>query len=414
MNAITQSIIPTFLNAARLGLIVLVFLYVPQHDACAEITLVGPQEDVLPIDAWGLRHTPDGHISFFVTGDTNHFWFTAGAEAHHFVSSGFNSLIPSATSNGFSVPILGPSGEGFDRNYAGPGSVIRAANGKDLLMFYHAEDWQWENQGGMPLGTYYGSIGLARSSDEGETWVRVGQVITGRDLKPSTPVRFANGAGVPSVVVDESGGFIYLYYTDWPTLQGSASGPDEIHVARAPISTDGVPGSWSKYFQGSFIEPGLLGNSEAVIRRANSEAGFAAFASVSFNSSLNSFIAVLLSDDGFYQATSADRINWTTPEKFFSFPVPHSKLETADIWYIYPTLLSPNHNDDMTTGSTNFLYYAQGIFNVEAHHMVRRRACILSSGSGADSDGDCVPSDPAAPKPITALPWLLLLLDDNQ
>jgi hypothetical protein len=362
----------------------LIFIFVFKSNVNGGITFSGDQEDVLAVGEWGLYHTPDGHISYFLSINTFHIWFTAGAEGHHFTATDFSNPVPSETNGGLSVPIIGPSGVGFDSHYAGPGSVIYASNGQDLLMFYHAEDQQWDDLGGL-ASAYYGSIGLARSNDNGQTWMREGQIITGRDPKPGTPVRSANGAGVPCAFVDKNDGYIYIFYTDWPTHQGTATGPDEIHVARSLISDDGAPGTWKKYYQGSFTEPGIIGNSESVIRRANAEQLFAAFASISFNTSLGSYIAVMLSNNGFYYSTSLDKVNWKIPKRFFNFPVPHTNLMQGDPWYIYPTLLSPSENNDMTTAGTGYLYYAAGIFNVEAHHMVRRPVLITED---ADTDGD--------------------------
>lgn len=341
------------------------------------ILFAGEVEDVLMPGDWGLQHTPDGHVSYFRTGGDYQVWFTAGSEAHHFSSIDLDELVPTETAAGRSVPVLGPSGEGFDADYAGPGSVIRSSDGRGLLMFYHGEDWGWSDPGGMPVGTYYASIGLARSFDGGRKWERIGPVITGRDPKPDRPLRFANGAGLPCAVIGANDDFIYLYYTDWPTGVGGATGPDEIHVARSPISSDGAPGTWRKYHRGSFEEPGLFGDSHAVIERPNPVALFAASASVSFNVFLDSYLAVFLADDGFYHASSRDGIQWTAARKFFPFPRAHSELETGDTWYIYPSLLSPSQGDDMLTGGTGYLFFAAGVFNVSPHHMVRRPVRLI-------------------------------------
>jgi hypothetical protein len=329
------------------------------------ITFTGPEENVIGLGQWGLYCVPDNPISYYKTDGTFHIWFTQG-EAHHFTSPDFNELTPATVVNGNSMPAFGPTGDGFDNGYAGPGSVIRASNGQDLLMFYNAEDHQWDEPAG--FNAFYASVGLAHSSDEGQTWERLGAVITGRDPKPASPSRVANGAGGPSALVNESEGFIYLYYVDWPTLQGPATGLDEIHVARAPISSDGIPGSWMKYFQGRFSEPGLGGNSEGVIKGPSQEAFWAAFPGVSFNISLDAYLAVFVSADGFYVSTSLDGLKWSVGRMIFAATAP----STGDPWYLYPSLLSPSQPTNATTTVTGYLYYGHGIYNVECHHMVRR------------------------------------------
>jgi len=379
--------IPSVYRTALVMLALLISIFVFKSEVKGGITLTGDQEDVLAVGEWGLNYTPDGHISYLRLNNTFHIWFTAGREGHHFTAMDFDDPTPAKTNGGLSVPIIGPSGVGFDFHYAGPGSVIYASNDQDLLMFYHAEDQQWADLGGLD-SAYYCSIGLARSNDNGQTWIREGQIITGRDPKPDTPVRAANGASVPCALVDKNDGYIYIFYTDQPTFQGIATGPDEIHVARSLISDDGAPGSWKKYYQGGFTEPGILGNSEAVIRRTNAEASFTAFASISFNTSIDSYIAVLLSGNGFYYSTSLDKVNWKLPKRFFNFPVPGSMLQTGDKWYCYPTLLSPTQDNDMTTGETGYFYYSAGILNVEAHHMVRRPVRIISDSTDDGNDGN--------------------------
>ena len=333
------------------------------------ISFTGDQEDVIGAGQWGLHCIPDEHVSYYKTDDIYHLW---PGVAHHFTSADFKSWTPENTEGGNSVPALTPSGEGFDRDYAGPGSVIRAINGQDLLMFYHGE-YQW------PEGGYYATIALARSSDEGQSWERLGPVITGRQPRPDPPPwPGAFGAGGPCALVNESDGFIYIYYLDWgrPLFPGA----DEIHLARSPVSSDGAPGSWHKYFQGSFDEPGVDGNSDPVIRGPSSTAFWAGFPSVSFNVSLNAYLAVFISADGFYYSISFDRINWTVGKQLFSAEAP----STGDPWYLYPSLLSPSQPTDSTTSATGYLYYGRGIYNVECHHMVRRPVQVGWSTAAAD------------------------------
>ena len=316
-----------------------------------QIVFTGDQEDVIGAGQWGLHCVPDEHVSYYKTDDIYHLW---PGVAHHFTSADFDSWTPVNTEGGNSVPSLTPSGEGFDRDYAGPGSVIRATNGQDLLMFYHGE-YQW------PEGGYYATIGLARSSDEGQTWERLGPVIEGRLSRPDPPPWYgAFGAGGPCALVDERDGFIYLYYLDW----GAPVYPEEdthTHVARAPISSDGLPGSWRKYLEGEFSEDGLGGNSDGVLR------GW--FASISYNASLGAYLGVYVLADGFYYSISFDRIDWTVGKKLLTR---NETPSTGEPWLLYPSLLSPSQPTDGTTTETGYLYYGHGIYNVECHHMVRR------------------------------------------
>ncbi len=316
-----------------------------------QISFTGPEEDVIGLGQWGLWCVPDEHISYYKADDTFQLWFTQ-SEAHHFTSPDFDVWTPATIVDGKSVPAFGPSGEGFDRDYAGPGSVIRASNGRDLLMFYHGE-YQW------PEGGYYATIGLGRSSDEGRTWERLGPVIEGRLPRPDPPPWYgAFGAGGPCAFVDESDGFIYLYYLDWGAPVYRPSG---IHLARAPISSDGLPGSWRKYFEGDFSQDGLGGNSDQVIGGA--------FPSVSYNVALDAYLAVFVTSHGFDYAMSTDRVHWTAQKRLLDRK---EKPDPGEPWLLYPSLLSPSQATDSTTDATGYLYYGRGIYGVECHHMVRR------------------------------------------
>jgi hypothetical protein len=238
-----------------------------QGAAAPHLVIVGQEETAIARGTWGLEWFPDGSIAFRRRGGELDVWVAGGVTdtgvRSTFLLRGpdFDHLTPHATENGKALPVFTPSGAGFDRDYVGPGSVLPAANGSDLLMFYHAED-QTCDESNAKVG-----IGLARSSDGGVTWERQGQIISGRDPVSGCPVRFT-GAGYPSAVYSPDGQYIYLYYMDW--WNTNDLGADEVHVARAPVASDGAPGTWLKFHDGGFTEPGLGGGSTPVIRRAES------------------------------------------------------------------------------------------------------------------------------------------------
>jgi len=61
--------------------------------------------------------------------------------------------------------------QNYDADYVGANSVIRASNGKDLLMFYEAGNKTIGNNT-IGHGWEYNVIALARSTDKGITWKR--------------------------------------------------------------------------------------------------------------------------------------------------------------------------------------------------------------------------------------------------
>jgi hypothetical protein len=87
------------------------------------------------------------------------------------------------------------------------------------------------------------------SSDSiaGKTWTEIGQIIT---KDPNSQTSTEKGEGDCTVVTDSS--FYYMYCRRVEDVKTA--------VARAPIGSTPGPGSWTKYFNGSWSQPGLLGS----------------------------------------------------------------------------------------------------------------------------------------------------------
>jgi hypothetical protein len=96
-------------------------------------------------------------------------------------------------------------------------------------------------------GQTHKSMAFAVSGDQGLSWVVEGQIITGMDSPTQGKV---TGEG-DCTVVNGQDGYYYAYClrnSDYNTI-----------VARAPVSNP-YPGSWTKYYNGSWSQPGLGGN----------------------------------------------------------------------------------------------------------------------------------------------------------
>ena len=124
-----------------------------------------------------------------------------------------------------------------------------------------------------------------------------------------------------------------------------------------------------------------LGGVQAVIRSPSSTGFWAGFPSVSYNVSLDAYLAVFVSADGFYYSVSSDLTNWTVGKKLLTR---NETPNTGEPWLLYPSLLSPSQPTDSTTGATGYLYYGHGIYNVECHHMVRRPVQVGWSTAAAN------------------------------
>ncbi len=193
-------------------------------------------------------------------------------------------LRPSAHKPGVITPSpIGP----YDRDYLGGGPVMRISDGRlqGILIIYHAE-FQFakpQRQGGANL--FFGTLGMAISTDNGKTFEKLGQIIQPHPSRPewiskSRKTSLSVGDG-PFVFGDDSGRpvdprnpdpektFIYVYYIDYESDQ--CGGQQCLAVARAPLAdviaaafnhADKKPvfNLFQKYYKGTFKEPAATGN----------------------------------------------------------------------------------------------------------------------------------------------------------
>jgi hypothetical protein len=141
--------------------------------------------------------------------------------------------------SGAAVPVLRPAPQGaYGESGEWINHVERARN--TLLAWVHDETGDRPGQG-------LKSMSLAVSKDDGLTWQRLGQIITGKE--PVIPGK-VTGEGDCSAL-DGGDGYYYAYC-------GRARDHANI-VARAPVASPG-PGHWTKWFNGGWSEPGLGGD----------------------------------------------------------------------------------------------------------------------------------------------------------
>jgi hypothetical protein len=150
----------------------------------------------------------------------------------------------------------GPAGWVFDKNYAGGGQVVRFSGGgkNGWLMPFHAEV-HWQNPATSDkcdnVPCFYGSLGLAVSTDNAKSFQVVGQI-----LQPSQPlsvfmgggknmpigygslvVADANGKHLDNPPADPGSAYFYLFYADLlPRLPGACGFGQCTGVARAPYA----------------------------------------------------------------------------------------------------------------------------------------------------------------------------------
>ncbi|WP_063774238.1 RICIN domain-containing protein [Streptacidiphilus rugosus] len=116
-------------------------------------------------------------------------------------------------------------------------------------------------------GLHYDAIDYARSTDQGRTWTIEGHAIT----SPYSTTRgdstaFPNqtydyGDGDQRLFVDTASGYFYVYYGSRIVPKSGVGGSTGglAHVARAPISGKMASGTWQKWYNGAWTQPGVGG-----------------------------------------------------------------------------------------------------------------------------------------------------------
>ena len=350
-----------------------------QSQTSFNVTL-GPEQNVIPPASPGLLYSPDEHLSYMPNPEGGYnLWLAADEGTVGFSTPDLMNLTPLQSANGVPSQLLSPSGPGsaaFDADYAGSGSVFKAANGSDLLMIYHAENdlFGTVHSNGNP---FYAGIGLARSGDDGITWKRQGQILSGHD--PKLASQTTGGTGVLTPTAIEAKGYIYVLFREID----HQSKLDGIGIARAPVAGNATAGSWRKYYNGSYSSPGLGGAFTPL--KITLDTGVNSDHRqpfVAFNTYLNAYVLIIVGNRGIYLCTSKDLVTWTPGKVILPAPVQDAGVTPSTSPYNwYPTLISPDQPSETITDQRGYLYYAKGANNGTSEHTMYRRSFTLASGS---------------------------------
>ncbi|KAA2260655.1 RICIN domain-containing protein [Solihabitans fulvus] len=115
--------------------------------------------------------------------------------------------------------------------------------------------------------SHYDSIDLAVSTNQGRVWTIKSHIITSPySTKRGDTAAFPNetfyyGDGDPRLFADPASGYFYVYYGSRvvPKVGTPGSTDGLAHVARAPMSQKMAAGSWQKWYDGSWSQPGVGG-----------------------------------------------------------------------------------------------------------------------------------------------------------
>jgi hypothetical protein len=192
--------------------------------------------------------------------------------------------------------------------YMGGGPVYQVPAGQvgagNLLLLCHAEI-------NTQATLTYSLLNLAVSSDLGAHWTDIGEIIRFNKAfraSDSPPLEM----GDPNLTLSPDGKYFYVYFSDW-LRDGSVT---NISLARAAVSDvlEGAFGGsvqraapFSKYYQGSWDEPGIGGRSTDLAPTAQDGAA----PQVAYDRDLGRYVAISDVQQFMTYAESPDGIQWT-------------------------------------------------------------------------------------------------------
>ncbi len=327
------------------------------------LTLAGPRTTLLEVDEDGMSGSPDGHITFIRENGQIRVWSPVLVSTVELTTTNFWDI------HSTSVPaqqVLSPSGSGFDSNYAGGSKVLRLSTGR-LVMIYHGEHHPCTGDKAEV------AIGLATSDDDGATWQRSGKILSAPPYQfSSCDDRQFYGVGSFSGVVSPDGTYLYLYHHVWHPRSY------DITVSRSKIASGLGPGTWTRYYKGSWSQPGLGGLGTNLLNPPPGQE-MAGIPSVSWNPTFKMWLAVFVTFKGFAYASSEDGLHWSTPRMLMrgvALVAPESMVDHQPFIY-YPSLIDPHESQDGRTNRDAMLIYAYGGWT-SAHHMVANKVTISS------------------------------------
>ncbi len=203
--------------------------------------------------------------------------------------------------------------------------------GERMVGFYHAEDHRFV---GDPSSTFiaYKSIARCESANGGRDWKKDVQILTAEKPKPEKPEW--SGLGDHCTIWDAKEKRYICYFQEEGILRMASSSDPE-----------GKAGTWKKWFEGQFSEPGLGGRATPI---PNLDQAHGGNPSVHWNTFLQRWVIVYHTWPGsLVMSQSDDLISWSVPVVLLN------PAATAKVWYA--TILGES---DTLAGEHAVLLYA--------------------------------------------------------
>lgn len=314
-----------------------------------------------------LRWFPDGHITVLRDrGGLEMYW--AGASTYRTVGATVEAMRLQPEG-----PVLsrGATTTAFDNGGAWLMSVFPAAAG-NCIGFYHAEDHEWK-LGRSATGIAWKSIALCVSHDGGVSWEKKGRILTSAARKPEEPKW--GGCGDHCVVRDPASRRWFCFFQEHFICMAASDDPQA------------SPGTWKKWFEGGFAEPGLGGRVSPIAALKTHPGGNP---SVHYNTRLGCWFMVWHTWSGnLVYSSSRDLVQWEHPAELLKC-APNEKA-----WY--PTIVGES---DTLAGESAELYYAFWPDKARWERQFLRRSIRFATGRGPGGTGSqktqCLEPSPAA------------------
>jgi hypothetical protein len=339
---------------------------------------VGPAEVKLtPTGVDPTRYIPDSPFlarTFTGPGLTTMTGFTTGGASFKLNGPNLAGLTLSSTPI-LTAPSPVPSPPPYDECGAWLQSVEQ--DGSVVRGWYHSEkacDYSNHFQTHM-------SVSYAQSTNSGSTWTKTDYpnnvVLTGSNApcpEPCEDPPYKTGAGDQSVI--RVGDYYYMYFTDTDQAWPDHTPTWGEGLARATVASGGGPGTWSKWYQGSFSEPGLGGQATALIL------GSAAW-SVSRSTTFEQLFAVLanpwITAPGIQVLNSTDGIEWhddiASPLIHFPDANWEDRVNGGEL-YAYPSLVPEAGGTDWGASAYLYYMYLHPKEGFDKRYLVRRRVDV--------------------------------------
>lgn len=331
--------------------------------------IVGPEEIILPTDkkpySW-----PDGKMGIIKSGSSYNFFAAADGYPKRTIGT-----LDSPQAQGVTDLKIEHLKSSYP--YAAGGAIYEDPLTGTLLMIYHAERWIAPDS----YLPFYSELGMAQSMDGGNIWTDLGPIITPHapftseyfQLRRQT---FDVGGGGYLII----GEYFYVYFNDL-LEDGKNYTVLNFAVARARVSdvvdaaiNRGKAAVWTKYFDGTWTEPGIGGRSTS-LAPGNHDV---LWGDVSYNSYLNKYISIAAGAPwpatDLYWAESEDGLHWTNYCRIVSDPM-HK-------YYVTVVGLGDNPRE---TGGKFYIYYIRSRLYAQGGN--RNEDAVLARRLIAHTDG---------------------------